>query len=195
MQDKINETYNTIAMSEGLLPIKVTSFYKKKIKEENEVLGHLGPLYRVSLPTKERISLKAPNEVDDFVDDRSNKLGSTRTAAIIKKYTERILLLTTSRCFGHCQYCFRTSLLTGGAATGGQEAETAYLAHLLEILRANSSITEVILSGGDPLTLPQPRLETIVEGIFSVPTVKSIRVHTRSIVYEPTAFNAEKVAL
>lgn len=58
---------------------------------------------------------------------------------------------------------------------------------------AHPEVTEVILSVGDPLILPASRLAEIIEWIRSVPSVKSIRIHTRAIVYEPKAFTAEKV--
>lgn len=192
MNHKLNKEYSEIAIYEGLLPIKVTPFYKTKIEAESSVLGELGPLWRVAFPSEDRISLRSPNEVEDFVGDRSNTLGQTGT---IMKYANRVLFMATSRCFGHCQYCFRTSMLAGSAAAGGSEMETESLNHLLEFLRANASVTEVILSGGDPLTIPGPRLGSIVEGISSVSTVRSIRIHTRAIVYEPRAFTTEKMDL
>lgn len=72
-QSVVNEKFKTISIKEGLLPLKVTPFYHRKIKEEVAALGnHLGPLHRVSFPTQDRLLLRAPNEVKDFVDDRSN---------------------------------------------------------------------------------------------------------------------------
>lgn len=97
--------FKTISIKEGLLPLKVTSFYQKKIKEEVEALGnHVGPLHRVSFPTQDRLLLRAPNEVKDFVDDRSNAFGHAHRTSVIRKYVDRILFLTTSECFGNCQY-------------------------------------------------------------------------------------------
>ncbi|WGR93321.1 radical SAM protein [Bradyrhizobium sp. ISRA443] len=192
----INEVFRAISIEEGLLPVKVTPFYERKIKEEVGALGnHLGPLHRVSFPTRERISLRAPNEVKDFVDDRSNACGPANKTSAVRKYADRVLFLTTSRCFGNCQYCFRTDVLRENAAIDGRSELDADLRYLLEYLRSQPEVTEVILSGGDPLILPGSRLEAIIEGIRSVPSVKSIRIHTRAIVYEPKAFTAEKIDL
>lgn len=75
-QSVVNEMFKAVSIKEGLLPLKVTPFYHRKIKQEVEALGnHLGPLHRVSFPTQDRLSLRAPNEVKDFVDDRSNAVG------------------------------------------------------------------------------------------------------------------------
>ncbi|KRP86913.1 hypothetical protein AOQ72_02725 [Bradyrhizobium yuanmingense] len=195
-QLQINEVFSTISTKEGLLPVKITPFYEKKIKDEVEALGnHLGPLHRVSFPTRDRISLRAPNEVKDFVDDRSNACGLANKTSGVRKYPDRMLFLTTSTCFGNCQYCFRTDVLSENTAIDERNELDADLHHLLEYLRSEPAVTEVILSGGDPLILPASRLEAIIEGIRSVPLVKSIRIHTRAIVYEPKAFTAEKIHL
>lgn len=195
-QSAINEVFKTISIKQGLLPVKVTPFYERKIREEIKTLGnHLGPLHRASFPTQDRISLRAPNEVKDFVSDRSNALGDVSRMSMIRKYADRMLFLPTSTCFGHCQYCFRTDVLTENNAIDQRHGRNADLHQMLEYLCSHPKVTEVILSGGDPLILPTSRLEAIIEGIRSVPSVKSIRIHTRAIVYEPDAFTPEKIEL
>ncbi|WP_409190493.1 radical SAM protein [Bradyrhizobium sp. RDM4] len=195
-QRHINEVFRAISLKEGLLPVKVTPFYEKKIKEEVEALGnHLGPLHRVSFPTRDRISMRAPNEVKDFVDDRSNACGEVNKTSILKKYADRVLFVTTSKCFGNCQYCFRTDVLSENALSDESSGGDADLCRLIEYLRSQPEVSEVILSGGDPLMLPASRLKAIIEGIGLVPSVKSIRIHTRAIVYEPRAFTPEKIDL
>lgn len=195
-QSVVNERFKTISIKEGLLPLKVTPFYHRKIKEEVAALGnHLGPLHRVSFPTQDRLLLRAPNEVKDFVDDRSNAFGRTHKTSIVRKYADRILFLTTSECFGNCQYCFRTDVLTEIGAPDKRAGRVADLHLLRDYLGDHPEVMEVVLSGGDPLILPASRLAEIIEGIRSVPSVKSIRIHTRAIVYEPKAFTAEKIDL
>lgn len=194
-QSALNEMFKAISIKEGLLPLKVTPFYERKIKQEVEALGNrLGPLHRVSFPTQDRLLLRAPNEVKDFVDDRSNAVGHAHKTSIVRKYSDRILFLTTSECFGNCQYCFRTDVLT---EIGAPDKRAGRLdLHLLrEYLGDHPEIMEVILSGGDPLILPASGLAEIIERIRSVTSVKSIRIHTRAIVYEPKAFTAEKIDL
>ncbi|WP_194456484.1 radical SAM protein [Bradyrhizobium sp. CCBAU 53421] len=192
----IDGVFRTISIKEGLLPVKVTPFYERKIKEEVEALGnHQGPLHRVSFPTQDRISLRAPNEVKDFVDDRSNACGRSNRTSAVRKYASRVLFLTTSKCFGNCQYCFRSAALNESVDVDTRTEQDADLRHLIEYLHSQPDVTEVILSGGDPLILPASQLSAIIEGIRSVSSVKSIRIHTRAIVYEPRAFTAEKIDL
>jgi lysine 2,3-aminomutase len=194
-QRLVNKKFEIIADKEGLLPIKITAFYKKKIDEEVAALGgNLGPLHRVALPTAERLALAAPREVKDFVDDRSNSRGHLHKTFMIRKYAERMLYLPTSHCVGNCQYCFRTDVLTENTS-GALDSFRDELVQLTSYLKQNPAVTELILSGGDPLTLPFGQLQEIFETVSCVPTVKNFRIHTRSIVYGPNAFTREKISL
>lgn len=172
-QSVVNEMFKSISIKEGLLPLKVTPFYHRKIKEEVEALGnYLGPLHRVSFPTQDRLLLRAPNEVKDFVDDRSNAFGRALKTSIVRKYVDRILFLTTSECFGNCQYCFRTDVLTESSAPDKRTGWLADLRLLREYLGAHPEVTEVILSGGDPLILRHPDWRTSLR--------ESVRFHRSS---------------
>lgn len=84
-------------------------------------------------------------------------------------------------------------MLTESSAPDNRTERLADLHLLREYLGAHPEVTEVIPSGGDPLILPASRLADIIEGIRSVTSVKSIRIHTRAIVYEPKTFTAEKI--
>lgn len=194
IQLAINQSFELIAKEEGLLPIKVTAFYKKKIDAEILALGHTeGPLHRAVYPTKERLSLRAPNEVKDFVDDRANSQAPASSHFIIKKYKERLLFMPTSECVGNCQYCFRTDVLSENSTI---ESDLNFqVLTLVKFLNDNPEVTEVILSGGDPLVLPFAKLALIIESIKTQTKVESIRIHTRSIVYGPNSFTEEKIQL
>lgn len=167
-QSVVNEMFKTVSIKEGLLPLKVTPFYQRKIREEVETLGnHLGPLHRVSFPTQDRLLLRAPNEVKDFVDDRSNAVGHAHKTSVVGKYIDRILFLTTSECFGNCQYCFRTDVLTESSAVEKRTGRFSDRHPLREYLGTHPEVTEVILSGGEPLILPASGLADIIEGLRS----------------------------
>ena len=99
--------------------------------------------------------------------------------ALIRKYTGRLLVMATWACSAHCRFCFRRHVLNepvGHAAV--QNAFHAYMA------QAND-VSEVILSGGDPLTLGDGRLAGWLESITRYPQVRRIRIHTREPVFSP----------
>ena len=192
-QALINEDFKALSSEEGLLPIKVSKFYKSKVDEEVSVLGHTeGPLHRAVFPSKERITLRAPSEKKDFVDDRENMQDDSHHA-IIRKYKERILFLPTSNCLSNCQYCFRQDVLNEEREISKELS--SLLEELVRYLNSHSEISEVILSGGDPMTLPFKKLKEIIETIKHKTDVESIRLHTRSLIFNPSVFSEDKMNL
>lgn len=99
---------------------------------------------------------------------------------ILQKYHGRALLMATAGCAIHCRYCFRRhspSMPDGGPAAGITEA--------LDALVSDSSISEVILSGGDPLALTDDSLERICETLEQAPHLRRVRLHSRVPVVLP----------
>lgn len=193
-QAALNAAYGVLAGEARLLPIKVTGFYGEKLAAEFRALGHTrGPLHRVVYPSRERLDQRAPGEVADFVDDRSNMKTASR--AIVQKYADRVLFLVTPRCAAHCQYCFRQDVLAemqGDDPADLDESLAALTAHV----RADPAIREVILSGGDPLTLSPAALERVLSRLRALPQLNSIRLHTRCAVFAPQFFDkGDKIRL
>lgn len=190
-QVTVNERFTHLAQRDRLLPIKITPFYQSKIDMEVSVLGHCsGPLHRVSYPSEERLSLSAPGEVADFVDDRHNMPPGLERFAI-RKYGNRMLFFPTTRCIGHCQYCFRQDVLAEEAHKEAVSLEIA-LPRLSDYLNDHQEIEEVILSGGDPMALNARTLQNVLERISSVRKELSIRIHTRAVAFSPSVFTKEK---
>ncbi|KER04634.1 radical SAM protein [Photorhabdus temperata] len=190
-QLKINEAFRLLNARDHLLPIKVTRFFQRKIDEEITALGHTeGPLHRMVYPTKERLLVRAPGEVADFVDDREN-MPDDALGNIIQKYRNRMLFMPTSTCASHCQYCFRQDVLSEQHETGKKIFDKAIL-ELDSYLSTHPDVEEVILSGGDPMTLPTELLKSIFSTIKSHKQVRSIRIHTKTISYSPQVFKSDE---
>lgn len=193
-QEEINTKYQALFKNNGLLPIKVTEFYQRKVAEEVSYLGHTeGPLHRIVYPSYDRLFLKAPNEVDDFAGDKTNSLDKEELF-IIRKYKERLLFLATDQCAGNCQFCFRHNILTENNCIN--EERLSYKVCVLEkYLKSNKEIKEVILSGGDPMCLSYEYLKEIISCLKNVCDIESIRIHSRALVYSPEVFTMEKIKL
>ena len=111
-------------------------------------------------------------------------LNETSDAAIpapglIKKYHGRALLITTSGCAVHCRYCFRRHFPY-------EEHRPTALAGALDAIRQDPTLSEVILSGGDPLLLDDRRLTELLHNLAAIPHIRRIRIHTRIPVVLPT---------
>jgi len=99
---------------------------------------------------------------------------------MLQKYPGRALLITTGACPVHCRYCFRRDFPYAAqtAARGGWEPA-------LTELRRVPGLQEVILSGGDPLSLDNDRLAGLIAELESLPAVRTLRIHTRFPVVLP----------
>jgi lysine 2,3-aminomutase len=188
-QPDLDAAYAALAARERLLPIKVPAFYQKKLEAEAAALGHSeGPLHSMVRPTRQRFAPPAGGEVADWVDDRAN-MPVPGSRAIIHKYADRVLFMPTSVCAGHCQYCFRQDVLTDAHAEGGDlKGLAAEVEKLTAYLASRPEVSEVVLSGGDPLTLSMRDLGLVLTAIRTVTTIRSIRLHTRTPAFAPKIF-------
>lgn len=171
------EKYQQLVVSDNLLPIKISSFYMKKVAEEIAAIGIGGPLYRSVIPVKDKIELKTSVETRDYVEeDKHNPVENCDY--IIQKYENRLVFIITDVCFAHCQYCFRTYNLSKFQQSNLKETIKNKILVLKNYLKVNPKIKEVIFSGGDPLSIGYDNMK------FALNELKKfdIRIHTRSIV-------------
>jgi lysine 2,3-aminomutase len=176
------QQFNNRAKKLNILPIKVTPHYDKMVQEEYEVLGHRGgPLYRVVYPTSDRLEMRVPHEVPDFVEDQSN-MPPGLANVLIHKYRRRALFLVTDRCVGHCMYCFRQDVLTDIHGNPLPPLEER-IKRVVDYLTEHPQISELILSGGDPLNIPFQNLSHLFEQLTQETEVTDIRIHSRNLVF------------
>lgn len=114
---------------------------------------------------------------------------ATRRPGLLQKYHGRALIITTGACPVHCRYCFRRHFPYGEAHAGADNWRDT-LAHIA----ADASISEVILSGGDPLSLDTPRLRALGEGLREIPHIRRLRIHSRMPVVLPARIDDEFLA-
>jgi EF-P beta-lysylation protein EpmB len=127
------------------------------------------PLLRQVLPLGDELG--SPPE---FTADPVGDLAAQRAPGLLQKYTGRVLLVTTGACAVNCRYCFRRDFPYDETPRG----IAAWQPALDEIAR-DPTIHEVILSGGDPLTLVDETLEQLAGRIAGIRHVRRLRVHTR----------------
>ena len=117
--------------------------------------------------------------VAGFEADPVNEMEASRDHGILKKYRGRALMITTGACAVHCRYCFRRHF---------PYAEHSALRHwrnALKTLRDLPDVDELILSGGDPLTLSDARLAQLLAEAQRLPQLQRLRIHTRLPVVLP----------
>lgn len=143
------------------------------------------PLLRQVLPLVAETAM-----VDGFVSDAVGDLAARRTDGLIQKYEGRVLLIASSACAVHCRYCFRREY--------PYEAEPRRLDDwqpAISEIASDSSITEVIFSGGDPWMLSDQRLKALCSAIDTIPHIERIRFHTRLPVVLPSRITSDLLTL
>lgn len=140
------------------------------------------PLLRQVLPRVEE-EARVPGFALDAVGDGDARAGR----GLLHKYAGRVLLVATGSCAVHCRYCFRRHYPYGedSAAAGGWREAIDYL--------AAHDVEELLLSGGDPLSLATGKLDELTHGLRGIPHLRRLRIHTRLPVVLPERVDDELV--
>lgn len=127
--------------------------------------------------------------VSGFTNDPVDDAAASLQPGVLQKYQGRALLITTGACAVHCRYCFRRHFPYEEVPHSDAAWDAA-----LATVAADASISEVILSGGDPLMLVDSRLASLVKKITAIPHVRRLRVHTRLPIMIPSRVTKEMLA-
>jgi EF-P beta-lysylation protein EpmB len=150
-------------------PVRVPSSFIERMR----VGDPDDPLLRQVLP----LGVEANPKVG-FGPDPLDESAAIQGDGVISKYPGRTLLITTGACPIHCRYCFRRHFpYNENALRSSMDASLAQLAH--------TDHEEIILSGGDPLSLSNKRLTRLLDGLYALPNLKRLRIHTRFPVVVP----------
>jgi len=138
------------------------------------------PLLRQVLPIQAEMAVATGYTFDPVGD-----MASRAAPGLLHKYRGRALLIVTGACGVHCRYCFRRHF-----PYGEETATRSQWANTIDYLRSDSSIVEVILSGGDPLSLADARLSEISRDLETIPHIRRLRIHTRQPIVLPERVDA-----
>lgn len=138
------------------------------------------PLLRQILPLDAELI-----EDQDFMLDPVGDLSAMEAPGLLHKYHGRVLLITTAACAVHCRYCFRRHF-PYQENRAEQNWQTA-----IDYIRDHSEINEVILSGGDPLSLTESKLQNLTDKLRRIPHIKTLRLHTRQPIVLPERIDQE----
>ncbi len=142
------------------------------------------PLLKQVLPLK-RENVSQPLH---FVNDPLQESDTNTQSGLIHKYHGRVLLLVSGHCAINCRYCFRRHF----PYDSNQLSKHQWL-HLLQQIANDTSISEIILSGGDPLIASDQFLKWLIEQIASMPGIQRLRIHSRLPVVMPNRITEEAI--
>jgi EF-P beta-lysylation protein EpmB len=172
---------NLSAKAATQFPLRVSRSFASRIEKENP----FDPLLRQVLPINDELQI-----YDGFSNDPVGDLNAVKQIGMLHKYHGRVLLINTGACAIHCRYCFRRNFPYAELQLSKKQESDVMAA-----IKQDSSIEEVILSGGDPLILSHARLTSLLEDLSKISTLKRIRIHTRLPIVEPDCVTANLLEL
>jgi lysine 2,3-aminomutase len=170
------------AAAAGRFPIAVTPYYASLIQD----FDPSDPIFAQAVPQ--------PQELQDppcLRDDPLEEDEDMPVAGLVHRYPDRALLLATTTCAMYCRHCTRKRVAGQREGTLGSRQ----LARQVSYLQAHPEIRDVVISGGDPLTMSTPALERVLAAVRSVPSVEIIRIGSRTPVTLPMRIDHELVSM
>ncbi len=159
---------DAVSRHTGSLPVGITPYYASLMDREDPA----DPLRRTHIPVGQEY-LRTPGEADD-------PLGEDHDAAVpglVHRYPDRVLFLSTGFCSTYCRYCTRSRMV--GEAGGDYQFSVRQWDKALEYIAAHPEIRDVLLSGGDPLTLADDKLDYLLTRLRAIKHVEFVRLGTK----------------
>lgn len=163
---------NALDRPEGQLPVNVTPYYASLLDAGDSEQ----PLRRGVIPSCDEFVCTNGESDDPLAEDSMSPVHG-----LVHRYPDRVLFLITDHCAACCRYCTRSRVVgTGEMAPDARRWELA-----LEYIENTPTIRDVLLSGGDPLTLSDDRLEYLLHRLRRIPHVEFVRIGTKVPVVLP----------
>ncbi|WP_293264517.1 EF-P beta-lysylation protein EpmB [Neptunomonas sp.] len=177
----IDELLNEVKLDSSILPVSAQAATDFAIRVPTPYLNRIekgnpnDPLLLQVLPQ--------PAEMErypGYSNDPLEELDTNPAPGLIHKYKGRVLLILSGACAINCRYCFRRHFPYQENQLGSQQWQ-----QVLQYLKNDQSITEVIFSGGDPLATPDKRLNNMIRDIEAIAHIQRLRIHSRLPVVIP----------
>jgi lysine 2,3-aminomutase len=160
------------------LPIRITPYYLSLCDKHDPAC----PIRKQCVPVADE-STTIPGDLADPLGEEAHEVAPH----LVQRYPDRALLLATDHCGVYCRFCTRSRMV----GDGGGAVSLDRLAPAFAYLEAHPEVRDLIVSGGDPLTLSTDRLVRLLARVRAVPSIETIRLATRVPVTLPSRITAE----
>jgi len=162
----------------GLFRVDVTPYYVSLIHPDDPE----DPIRKQIIPTAGEIDVFTGMMEDSLAEDRHSPVPG-----LVHRYPDRVLMLVTTQCASYCRYCTRARIVGDPTQTFSRTDFDAQI----EYLKNTPQVRDVLLSGGDPLTLAPKVLEELLTRLREIPHIEIIRIGSRVPVFMPMRVTAE----
>jgi L-lysine 2,3-aminomutase len=169
---KLSTEQSTLLNEFKSFPLKVPLSFVERMEPGNPT----DPLLLQILPFQAELQT-----VSGFTQDPVGDITSIATTGVLHKYHGRVLLIMTGACAINCRYCFRRNFPYQDV-----QLTPRYQQQALDYIATNTDISEVILSGGDPLLLKDEKIAELMHALNKFDHVQRVRIHTRLPVVLPS---------
>lgn len=176
------EEKKAIIHSLEFLRMAITPYYATLINPENPK----DPIRKQAIPTSKELYIAPEDMLDPLHEDVDSP-----APGLTHRYPDRVLLLVTDMCSMYCRHCTRRRK----AGETDKAMPIDYIDDAIDYIKAHKEIRDVLISGGDPLTLSTAYLEKIIQKIASVPSVEVIRLGSRAPVVIPQRIDEELIQM
>jgi lysine 2,3-aminomutase len=160
-----DDEINTLHALKNRLPLRITPYYLSLIYDSEPG----SPLRRTMIPTSDELIITEAEKADPL-----NEMGNSPVPGIVHRYPDRALFTVTQFCSSYCRYCTRShSVGKLGHLTKG-EWDRAF-----RYLEEHTEIRDVIISGGDPLTMNDIKLEYLLSNLRAIKHIEILRIGTK----------------
>ena len=167
-------------------PLLVSDYYLKLIDTDGKNIEN-DPIWRQCMPSAEE--LKDENSASDPLAEETQM----PVPRLIHRYPDRAVLLTTGRCATRCRFCFRKRTWTDGNELS--DISKTELAEVCTYLRTRPEVSEVLISGGDPLMLSADNLRYILDELSAVESISILRLGSRVPVTLPALVEPQTIKM
>jgi len=167
--------------SAGLFRVDITPYFISLIDPHNPN----DPVRKQIIPTADEIVPFTGMMEDSLAEDRHSPVPG-----LVHRYPDRVLMLVTTQCASYCRYCTRSRIVGDPSATFSR----AEFEMQIEYLKNTPQVRDVLLSGGDPLTLAPKLLDELLGRLREIPHIEILRIGTRVPVFMPMRVTDELCA-
>ncbi len=168
----------TALSTKNLFRVEITPYFVSLINPEDPN----DPIRRQIIPTDAEIAPFTGMMEDSLAEDRHSPVPG-----LVHRYPDRVLMLVTTQCASYCRYCTRSRIVGDPAATFSRAEFEAQI----DYLKRTPQVRDVLLSGGDPLTMAPRILEELLSRLREIPHIEIIRIGSRVPVFMPMRVNDE----
>ena len=174
----LSESERKALNSPDLFRVDITPYFASLIDPDDPN----DPIRKQIIPTDKEIVPFTGMMEDSLAEDRHSPVPG-----LVHRYPDRVLMLVTTQCASYCRYCTRSRIVGDPSETFSREEFQMQL----EYIKHNPQVRDVLLSGGDPLTLAPKILEELIAKLYEIPHVEIIRIGSRIPVFMPMRITDE----